>query len=64
MDGVGPGPTVAAGAVDHFAIVGKIARLGNIDRAVIEPIAAEGRRGEARSNDAYFAEHQCLRPEL
>src|ERR1700738_1539226 len=47
VDGVGPSPTVTAGAVEHFAIIGKIARLGRIYRAMIEPITAGGRRGDA-----------------
>jgi len=46
-DGVCPSPTVTAGAVEHFAIIGKIAGLGTIDRAVIEPGAVGGPQVEA-----------------
>ena len=36
-DGTYQSTTVTAGAVEHFAIIGKIAEYGTIDRAVIEP---------------------------
>ena len=65
VDGMGPSPIATAGAVEHFAVIRKMARLGTINRALIEPVAAGCRRARcARSNDAYIAEHQCLWPEL
>ena len=48
-NGAYPSPTVTAGAVEHFAIIGKIAGLGTIDRTVIEPGAVGGPQVEARS---------------
>jgi hypothetical protein len=42
-------PTVTAGAVEHFAIIGKIAQYGAIDRAVIEPGTVGGPQVEARN---------------
>lgn len=42
FDGASPGPTSTAGAVEHFAIIGKIAGLGTIKRAVIESGAVGG----------------------
>ena len=42
-----PSPSVTAGAVEHLAVIGKMARLGTINRAaIVEPIAA-GRRWSA-----------------
>ena len=39
---------MTAGAVEHFAVIGKMARLGTINRAAtVEPIAAGRRRGAA-----------------
>ena len=38
---------VTARAVEHFAVIGKMARLGTINRAMVEPIAADRRRGDA-----------------
>jgi hypothetical protein len=35
-DGAYPSPAVTAAAVEHFAIIGKIAEHGTIDRTVIE----------------------------
>ena len=40
-------PNVTARAVEHFAVIGKMARLGTINRAMVEPIAADRRRGDA-----------------
>ena len=48
IDGISsPSPSVTAGAVEHLAVIGKMARRGTINRAaVVEPIAA-GRRWSA-----------------
>ena len=47
IDGMSPSPSVTAGAVEHLAVIGKMARRGTINRAaVVEPIAA-GRRWSA-----------------
>ena len=48
-DGMIQSPSVTTGAVEHFAIIGKIAGLGTIDRAVIEPGAVGGPQVEARN---------------
>ena len=48
-DGTYQSTTVTAGAVEHFAIIGKIAEYGTIDRAVIEPGAVGGPQVEARN---------------
>lgn len=48
-DSVGPSPTVTAGTVEHFAIIGKITWPRAVDRAMIESIAACARRGDARN---------------
>jgi hypothetical protein len=42
-------PSVTTGAVEHFAVIGKIAEHGTIDRAVIEPGAVGGPQVEARN---------------
>jgi hypothetical protein len=47
VDGTGPSPIVTAGAVEHFAVIRKMARLGAVNRATIEPIAAGCRRRDA-----------------
>ena len=48
VDGMSPSPSVTAGAVEHFAVIGKVARLGTINRAaIVEPIAPGRRRGDA-----------------
>jgi len=39
-DGVGPRSTLTAATVEHFAIIGKTAGPGTINRAMIEPGAA------------------------
>jgi hypothetical protein len=46
-DGMIQSPSVTTGAVEHFAVIGKMARLGTINRATVEPIAAGRRRGAA-----------------
>jgi hypothetical protein len=47
-DGMIQSPSVTAGAVEHFAVIGKVARLGTINRAaIVEPIAPGRRRGDA-----------------
>ena len=46
-DGMIQSPSVTAGAIEHFAVIGKMARLGTINRAMVEPIAAGRRRGDA-----------------
>jgi hypothetical protein len=48
-DGAYQSPTVTAGAVEHFAIVGKIAEHGTIDRTMIEPGTVGGPLVEARN---------------
>ena len=48
-DGAYQSPTVTAGAVEHFAIIGKIAEHGTINRAEIEPGAVGGPQVEARN---------------
>ena len=49
VDGISPSPSVTAGAVEHFAVIGKMAGLRTINRAaVVESIAPGRRRGEAR----------------
>ena len=48
-DGAYQSPTVTAGAVEHFAIIGKIAEHGTMDRTVIEPGAVGGPQVEARN---------------
>jgi len=43
-----PSSSVTAGAVEHFAVIGKMARLRTINRAaVVESIAPGRRRGDA-----------------
>jgi hypothetical protein len=42
-------PSVTTGAVEHFAVIGKIAEHGTIDRAVIEPGAVGGPQVEAHN---------------
>ena len=47
-DGMIQSPRVTTGAVEHFAVIGKMARLGTINRAaIVEPIAPGRRRGDA-----------------
>ena len=47
VDGMGQSPIATAGAIENFAVIRKMARLGTINRALIEPIAAGRRRGDA-----------------
>ena len=48
-DGMRQSPRATAGAVEHFAVIGKIAGLGTKDRTVIEPRAVGGPQVEARN---------------
>ena len=48
-DGTYQSTTVTAGAVEHFAIIGKIAGYGTIERAVIEPGAVGGPEARNRT---------------
>ena len=48
-DGMRQSPRGTAGAVEHFAVIGKIAGHGTIDRAEIEPGAVGGPQVEARN---------------
>ena len=48
-DGMRQSPRGTAAAVEHFAVIGKIAELGTIDRTVIEPGAVGGPQVEARN---------------
>jgi hypothetical protein len=40
LDGMGPSSIATAGAVENFAVIRKMARLGTINRALIEIVSA------------------------
>ena len=48
VDGMSPRPSFTAGAVEHLAVIWKMARLRTINRAaIVEPIAPGRHRGDA-----------------